>query len=85
MSPLTVSPPRLSSAPPSREAPIAQLDRALVYGTRCRKFESSWARQLSRSKCGRGASSSASPESQFPLISYASAFSNYPRTGLPAK
>jgi hypothetical protein len=25
-------------------APIAQLDRALVYGTRCRKFESSWAR-----------------------------------------
>src|SRR5262249_13117311 len=27
-------------------APIAQLDRALVYGTSCRKFESSWARQL---------------------------------------
>jgi hypothetical protein len=27
-------------------APIAQLDRALVYGTRCRKFESSWARSL---------------------------------------
>jgi tRNA(adenine34) deaminase len=26
------------------KAPIAQLDRALVYGTRCRKFESSWAR-----------------------------------------
>ena len=26
-------------------APIAQLDRALVYGTRCRTFESSWARQ----------------------------------------
>jgi tRNA(adenine34) deaminase len=25
-------------------APIAQLDRALVYGTSCRKFESSWAR-----------------------------------------
>jgi hypothetical protein len=29
-------------------APIAQLDRALVYGTRCRKFESSWARSGSR-------------------------------------
>ena len=28
----------------ARWAPIAQLDRALVYGTRCRKFESSWAR-----------------------------------------
>lgn len=27
-------------------APIAQLDRALVYGTSCRKFESSWARPL---------------------------------------
>ena len=26
------------------DAPIAQLDRALVYGTSCRKFESSWAR-----------------------------------------
>jgi hypothetical protein len=25
-------------------APIAQLDRAPVYGTGCRKFESSWAR-----------------------------------------
>jgi hypothetical protein len=29
-------------------APIAQLDRALVYGTSCRKFESSWARIDSR-------------------------------------
>jgi hypothetical protein len=29
-------------------APIAQLDRALVYGTRCRKFESSWARRSTR-------------------------------------
>ena len=28
----------------SRHAPIAQLDRALVYGTKGRKFESSWAR-----------------------------------------
>lgn len=27
-------------------APIAQLDRALVYGTRCRKFESSWVRRI---------------------------------------
>jgi|GEM_PF-151254 tRNA(adenine34) deaminase len=31
-------------APQGTRAPIAQLDRALVYGTRCRKFESSWAR-----------------------------------------
>jgi hypothetical protein len=30
------------------QAPIAQLDRALVYGTRCRKFESSWARVIAR-------------------------------------
>jgi hypothetical protein len=30
-------------------APIAQLDRALVYGTSCRKFESSWAREFIRS------------------------------------
>ena len=29
------------------DAPIAQLDRALVYGTRGRKFESSWARRRS--------------------------------------
>lgn len=29
---------------PSNIAPIAQLDRALVYGTKGRKFESSWAR-----------------------------------------
>src|SRR5580700_10315339 len=29
-------------------APIAQLDRALVYGTSCRKFESSWAREFIR-------------------------------------
>src|SRR5262249_54397726 len=29
---------------PSQSAPIAQLDRAPVYGTGCRKFESSWAR-----------------------------------------
>ena len=26
------------------KAPIAQLDRALAYEARCRKFESSWAR-----------------------------------------
>jgi tRNA(adenine34) deaminase len=32
-------------APPGDTAPIAQLDRALVYGTRCRTFESSWARE----------------------------------------
>jgi hypothetical protein len=29
-------------------APIAQLDRALVYGTKGRKFESSWARKRIR-------------------------------------
>ena len=34
----------VSSRAPTWDAPIAQLDRALVYGTRCRKFESSWAR-----------------------------------------
>ena len=39
---LTLSSPRVSSR--RLCAPIAQLDRALVYGTRCRKFESSWAR-----------------------------------------
>jgi tRNA(adenine34) deaminase len=32
-------------APAGETAPIAQLDRALVYGTRCRTFESSWARE----------------------------------------
>src|SRR6202020_539930 len=36
---------RVSSRAPQGIAPIAQLDRALVYGTRCRKFESSWARR----------------------------------------
>lgn len=34
----------LSAALPRWIAPVAQLDRALVYGTRCRKFESSRAR-----------------------------------------
>src|SRR5690606_5145022 len=29
---------------PRPRAPIAQLDRALVYGTRCRRFESFWVR-----------------------------------------
>jgi hypothetical protein len=41
-------PASIVAAPAPREialAPIAQLDRALVYGTRCRKFESSWARK----------------------------------------
>ena len=32
--------------PSPKQAPIAQLDRAPVYGTGCRKFESSWARPL---------------------------------------
>ena len=44
--PLTARIPRVWSRAPCRgRAPIAQLDRALVYGTRCRKFESSWARR----------------------------------------
>jgi tRNA(adenine34) deaminase len=41
---LTAKTPRVSSAA-LEVAPIAQLDRALVYGTSCRKFESSWARK----------------------------------------
>jgi hypothetical protein len=37
----------LGYVPAAVDAPIAQLDRALVYGTSCRKFESSWARCFS--------------------------------------
>src|ERR1019366_4180737 len=39
-------PASIVASPSTAQAPIAQLDRALVYGTRCRKFESSWARLL---------------------------------------
>lgn len=44
-------------------APIAQLDRALVYGTSCRTFESSWARREKReaSLDGAGPSSFRGP------------------------